>query len=114
MKFKLIDQVKNYHAHVYFDNEHMEVAEILRATIEKSFKVKLGELKNEPVGPHPKPMYLISFNAHLFSSLVPWLMLNRNGLSILIHPTTGDDILDHTIHCIWMGTPLTLNIDKLN
>jgi DOPA 4,5-dioxygenase len=40
-------------------------------------------------------------------------MLNREGLDILIHPETGDDVEDHTNHALWLGEKLELNIEFL-
>ena len=31
-------------------------------------------------------------------SLLPWLMLNRDGLTILLHRGTGNDYADHSEH----------------
>ena len=43
-------------------------------------------------------MYQIAFPRGLFASFMPWMMLNRDGLDILLHPETGDDyaITPHT------------------
>tara|TARA_B100000530_G_scaffold32022_1_gene18990 strand:- start:84 stop:431 length:348 start_codon:yes stop_codon:yes gene_type:complete len=110
-----INEVINYHAHIYFDDFiTRRLARELRSNLNNNFNIKLGGWKNNPVGPHTKPMYMIVFGSNLFSNLVPWLMLNRNGLSILIHPQTNDEMLDHTEHCIWMGKALYLDTEKLN
>jgi DOPA 4,5-dioxygenase len=39
-----------------------------------------------------------------------WLSLNRQGLVVLIHPLTGDDLADHTEHAIWMGAVRPLDV----
>jgi hypothetical protein len=36
----------------------------------------------------------IAFPPALLASFLPWLMLNREGLSILLHPGTGDAYAD--------------------
>ncbi len=43
-------------------------------------------------------MYQIAFPTPLLKKFVPWLMLNRDGLTILLHPETGDDYTDHSAH----------------
>ena len=58
-------------------------------------------------------MYQVIFSAGEFAKLVPWLMLNRDGLDVLVHPETGDDVADHTAHAVWLGEKLDLNIDVL-
>ena len=40
-------------------------------------------------------------------------MLNRDGLSILLHPGTGDAYADHTDHAAWLGSALPLRVDVL-
>jgi aromatic ring-cleaving dioxygenase len=40
-------------------------------------------------------------------------MLNRAGLSILLHPGTGDGYADHTDHAGWFGGMLPLRLDVL-
>jgi aromatic ring-cleaving dioxygenase len=44
---------------------------------------------------------------------VPWLMLNREGLDVLVHPLTDDSVADHTQFALWLGTPLPLRIEVL-
>jgi DOPA 4,5-dioxygenase len=62
----------------------------------------LGRWHDAAVGPHPQSMYQIAFPAELLGSLLPWLMLNRGGLTVLLHET-GNDYADHTDHAIWFG-----------
>ena len=45
------------------------------------------------------------------SAVVPWLLLNRRGLTILVHPETGDDYEDHAQHALWLGAILPLRLD---
>ena len=44
-----------------------------------------------------------------FAKVVPWLMLHREGLSVLVHPSTGDSYGDHLERSLWLGTRLKLN-----
>ena len=104
-----------YHAHVYFDSpETRAIAAGLREQVAAAFpEARLGGWHDSPVGPHTKPMFQILFSAGRFAALLPWLMLNRNGLSILVHPESGDDYADHAEHAAWLGTPLPLRLDIL-
>jgi aromatic ring-cleaving dioxygenase len=74
---------------------------------------RLGRWHDQPVGPHPVPMYQVAFAVDEFARLVPWLMLNRGELSVLVHPLTGDDYADHAQFALWLGTPLPLNLEVL-
>ena len=107
--------VAEYHAHVYYDPAATrDRAERLRAWIGERFPaVRLGRWHDAPVGPHPPPMYQIAFPTEVFPAFVPWLMLNRLGLTVLVHPETGDARADHLVHALWMGEVLPLNADVL-
>ena len=82
--------IRSYHAHIYYDPATRPVAERLREAIGDGFTVELGRWHDEPVGPHPISMYQVAFAVAEFPRLVPWLMLNRGGLDVLVHPQTGE------------------------
>ena len=111
--FADLSRIKGYHAHVYYHPETRSLAERLRSAIGERFGAQLGGWHDEPVGPHPVAMYQVAFAREEYSSLVPWLMLNREGLNILIHPLTDDSVADHTRFAAWLGTPLPLRIEAL-
>ncbi len=73
----------------------------------------LGRWHDEPVGPHPIAMYQVAFDVAEFERIVPWLMLNRDGLDILVHPMTGDAYLDHARNALWLGAPQPLRLEVL-
>ena len=103
------------HAHIYFDGpEARAKAATLRTQLAGSFPTaRLGSWHDRPVGPHSMAMYQVAFLPDLLPTLLPWLMLNRDGLSVLVHPETGDDYTDHAEHAAWLGTPLPLHLDIL-
>jgi DOPA 4,5-dioxygenase len=107
--------VEYYHAHVYYDPEQTRAAaERLRQRIAGEFpRATLGRGHDELVGPHTGSMYQIAFPADLLGSFLPWLMLNRDGLAVLLHPETGDEYLDHTAHACWLGAMLPLRVEVL-
>jgi aromatic ring-cleaving dioxygenase len=106
-------RIEGYHAHVYYAPDTRPLAERLRDAIGRSFPVRLGRWHDQPVGPHPSPMYQVAFAVEEFARLVPWLMLNRAELSVLVHPETGHDYDDHTRFAVWLGAPLALRLDVL-
>lgn len=110
---KPISVIKGFHAHVYYSENNKNVAKKIREEIGQKFAVRLGQWHDEIVGPHLSAMYLVVFGNSEFNKLVPWLMLNRDGLSILVHPETGNDLDDHTKHALWLGEKLDLNLEKL-
>jgi len=105
--------IDGYHAHVYYDAATRGEAERLRAAIGAGFATRLGRWHDAPVGPHPTSMYQVAFTVDQFARLVPWLMLNRGPLTVLVHPETGDDYTDHSQHALWLGTPLPLDLEVL-
>jgi DOPA 4,5-dioxygenase len=58
-------------------------------------------------------MYQIAFEPDRLATILPWLMLNRHGLTILVHPETGDDYADHAQHAVWLGAVLQLRLETL-
>jgi DOPA 4,5-dioxygenase len=110
---KDLTALKGFHAHVYYDPDTREIAARLRDAVAERFEVELGRWREEPVGPHPKSMYQVKFTPDQFGLLVPWLMLNREGLDILVHPETGEDVEDHADRALWLGEKLQLNIEVL-
>jgi aromatic ring-cleaving dioxygenase len=105
--------VYGYHAHVYYNTETFPVAEKLKASLGAKFQVELGPNSGAQVGPHPVPQFQMIFRTEQFPTIVPWLMLNRDGLDILIHPLTDDMVDDHTVYALWLGTPIKLKLDTM-
>jgi aromatic ring-cleaving dioxygenase len=105
--------ITHYHAHIYYDPATSRGrAERLRERAGAQFpQAKLGRWHDELVGPHPRSMYQIAFPTEMLEKFVPWLMLNRDGLTILLHPETGDNYTDHTAHAAWFGAVLPLRLE---
>jgi aromatic ring-cleaving dioxygenase len=103
-----------YHAHVYFDPASRPVAERLRDTIVSRFVVEPGGFSDEPRGPHPISQFNVIFNVEEFQNIVPWLMFNRDGLDVLVHPLTDDMVDDHSVYALWLGTPVKLKLDTMS
>jgi aromatic ring-cleaving dioxygenase len=106
-------EISGYHAHVYFEAATKAVAEVLREAISSRFTVEMGRVHDKPIGPHTLPMYQVAFGPDEFAKIVPWLMLNHAGLSVLIHPRTGDDVADHDTNPLWLGRQLPIDIEFL-
>jgi aromatic ring-cleaving dioxygenase len=109
-----VADVSGYHAHVYFNPATRPVAERLRDTIAGKFAVEMGAFSDDPIGPHPISQFNVIFRAEAFQSIVPWLMLNREGLDVLVHPLTKSSYDDHSKNALWLGTPVPVRLDKLS
>ena len=103
-----------YHAHIYYDvTKTRPVAEQLCAELGEKFPVEIDGFRDTPVGPHPISNVLVVFRPEGFEQIVPYLMLNRAGLDILVHPLTTDAVADHSDYAIWLGNPLALKLHTL-
>jgi DOPA 4,5-dioxygenase len=106
--------IVSWHAHVYFDPASTRApAERVRAGIASRFRVQLGRWHAIPIGPHTAAMYQVAFDVAVFAGLLPWLVLNREGLSVLVHPNTLAPRDDHVVHALWLGPSLPLRADVL-
>ena len=104
----------DYHAHIYFGAETRDTAKTLQQTITDVFPdADMGRFHEKDVGPHPRWSYQVAFPLAMYAEIVPWLMMNRDGLTIFLHPESGDVIADHEQNAIWMGEMLPLNMEPL-
>jgi len=98
----------DYHAHVYWQNEDQRRKSLnLRESL-ANLGCDLGRIMDQPIGPHPKPMYQVNYstaNARAVETL-----LASTGLSVLLHEDTGDDVRDHTDGARWLGESLKLDL----
>jgi DOPA 4,5-dioxygenase len=103
--------ITGWHAHVYYDPATTkDAAARLREAIAQHFpSALLGRWHDVKVGPHPGAMYQVAFGTELFPTLVPFIALNREGLTVLVHPETGRQKADHLKHALWMGAVLELD-----
>jgi aromatic ring-cleaving dioxygenase len=107
-------RITGYHAHVYYDTDSRATVEQLAEALTDKFAVEIGGLFDEPTGPHPVANLQIIFSTAEFAFVVPWLMVNRSGLNVLIHPLTDDSVRDHDTDCAWLGTPVPLKLRILS
>jgi DOPA 4,5-dioxygenase len=103
-----------FHAHLYFTPETRGDAETVRARLATGTPRPLfiGDLRDDPVGPHPLPQFEIHFPHSDLAALLP--VLETCGLRVLVHPLTDDDLADHTTLGHWIGEPLPLVLSTLD
>src|SRR6185503_11919551 len=110
---KDIGAIKDYHAHIYYDPASKDRAALLGQWVEERFTMRMGSWHDEPVGPHVQAMYQIAFAPEVFPTLVPFLMMNRMGLTVLVHPQSGRPRDDHTLNAVWLGEVLAVKTEVL-
>ncbi|MFL5283127.1 MAG: DOPA 4,5-dioxygenase family protein [Rhodopila sp.] len=106
-------RITDYHMHVYYDADSRDRAALLREWVESRFPVRMGRWRDEPVGPHVRAMYQIAFAPDVFPAVVPFVMMNRMGLTVLLHPESGRPREDHTANAVWMGEVLPVKAEVL-
>ena len=102
--------ISGYHAHVYFDAATVDQATALCQQARDRFSLQMGRIHEKPVGPHPSWSCQLAFPPEQFADVITWLNLNRNGLTVFVHPNTGSDFKDHTDYVMWLGQSETLNL----
>lgn len=70
-------------------------------------------MSNEPKHPHPVPQFRFMFRAAQFENIVPWLMLNRQGHDVLVHPLADNSDEDRSRYAVWLGSPVPLKLNTM-
>ncbi|KAJ3100477.1 hypothetical protein HK100_004703 [Physocladia obscura] len=105
--------------HIYFTLDQIELAASLREQVINEFVspgIKVYRLWDKPIGPHTLPMFEVDvFTTQDFGAFISWLVFNRRGLNVLVHPHTekGNDLHDHQVSALWIGEKVDLNLDVL-
>ena len=110
----MTDQIRDFHAHIYFDPDEIERARALGSAAAERFGLPVGHYHLRPVGPHPRGSVQLTVPVERFGDIAQWLALNRGGLTIFAHANTGDDRPDHTEHVIWFGPSEGLDLTIFN
>ena len=103
-------QITDFHAHIYFDPAEVDRAKALAAEVQRRFGVRVGHFHLIPVGPHPRGSCQMTVPVDLFGEVAVWLSVNRAGLTIFAHASTGDDRRDHIASVIWFGLSESLDL----
>jgi len=102
-----------YHAHIYYEPKQRPAAQrLLQRLAQSKFVLFAGELRDEPVGPHPKAQFEVHFREDAVPQIVA--LIKETGLTALVHPLTDDDLADHTSLGQWIGAPLPLDLSVLD
>jgi len=103
-------EIKDWHAHVYFDADTVPQARALCEEAGRLFKVAVGRVHEKLVGPHPRWSCQLAFAADEFDRLIPWPDEHRNGLDVFVHGLSGDELKDHTDYAYWLGNEWALDL----
>lgn len=104
--------IKGYHIHIYHgtDRQAEQTARQVAQRIEALFPEDVeGRFSVGAVGPHLSSNVALHIGRAGFGRVVSWLQFNSGGLSVLVHPETGDDLKDHLDGSMWLGRQLDYN-----
>lgn len=104
--------IRDFHVHIYYDGDEVGRAKALAGEAQRRFGLPVGHFHLLPVGPHPRGSVQITVPTEEFGEVAIWLSVNRAGLTIFAHASTGNDRQDHSYNVIWFGPsePLDLSI----
>ena len=103
-------RIFDFHAHIYFDPPEVEQAKALAMLVRDQFAVAVGHFHQRPVGPHPRGSVQLTVPTDKFGDVATWLSVNRAGLTIFAHASTGDDVADHSRNVVWFGPSEALDM----
>lgn len=95
------------------------VSRDILSTLTEASEARVPRFNENPVGPHPVGSFEIWCPAEYLAPVLAWLMQRRRGLTMLLHPLgddgrcTGGEVEDHSLHAMWLGEPLRLNLAVL-
>lgn len=119
------EEIGAYHFHTYYfqDNAGAKANAVqFRNRVIEQVSNGLGltdcavnKLNIVPIGPHPIGSFETCCNKSSLASAVSWFMLNRNpSNSVLLHPLTKSEVVDHTTRAFWLGQKMPLDTSKLD
>lgn len=115
---KYVEPIEFYDFHVYYfariELSRKEAFDLLDKLLRdfpenaKEGSIIVKKLPNDDViGPHATQFWEVDVKRpEVFVRLLGWFQLNHGNLSVLIHPQTGEDLLDHTERALWLGDKL--------
>lgn len=102
-----------FHFHLYYPIEEITKATtILNKLAQDKTGIPIGRIWDRPVGPHPIGSCQVTVHKENFFEMMEWFFENRQGLSVFIHPDTGNDYADHTDYVLWMGKEHQLKLEQ--
>ena len=107
--------VREFHAHVYFSPATRDSAAGLRAHLaaQASLGLVIHPMRDGRAGPHLVTMFGVDIPKASLPTVLGFLMLNHGPHSVLVHPVTSNEVQDHSVHALWLGSPQPLDLSVL-
>jgi len=115
--------IHGFHFHTYFfqnNDDHTKGARSLREIIHQEIasgvlaNCSMNHLNLNPVGPHPIGSWETCCNVTSVGPAVSFFMQNRGQFSVLLHPLTVSEVIDHTERAFWLGQRMPLDTHVLS
>ena len=115
--------IQGYHFHTYFfqDNkDHARKAQGLRDLIHREItsgilgNCSMNHLNMNPIGPHPIGSWETCCNVSSVGPGVSFFMQKRGEFSVLLHPLTTSEVIDHSERAFWLGQKMPLDLQVLS
>jgi aromatic ring-cleaving dioxygenase len=103
---------EEFHFHLYFGPDTRESALAIRRQLVETadFRYQLPPVREQPMGPHPSPIWSVWVDTPSFGAAALWMMRHHGAHDMLVHPNIDDGYKDHTDHAMWLGTPQRLKL----
>ena len=101
--------IKSYHAHIYFDEDSFEKAALLRRWAAERFPGSWAAGTLSHAGRTSPRRSISASPTTCCRCWCPGCELNSLGLTILIHPNTGDGRADHLHYALWVNRAQPVN-----
>lgn len=75
---------------------------------------RINFLNLGPRGPHSIGSFETCCNTSAINPAQSFFMQNHGNLSVLLHPLTRYEVLDHTDRAMWMGKEIPLDVSTLS
>ena len=101
----------DYHAHIYWRTDQEKDRALSFRNYLQDAGCTLGRVWNQPIGPHPLPMYQALYDSSNKELVESFLISHRVTNTVLLHESINDDLRDHTDGARWLGDPLELKLE---
>jgi DOPA 4,5-dioxygenase len=113
-RYEALDEAipEEFHFHLYFGPETRASALQIRRQLVAGadFRYQLPPVREQPMGPHPVPIWSIWVDKANFAPATLWMMRHHGQHSVLVHPNIDDGYRDHTDYAMWLGAPQQLRL----
>ena len=104
------DSIQDWPIHVYFDDGSRSTAEAVRTEVETGLPgPAIGPCVTNPSARTSQGSFQVFAPNDKISEVSGWVALNRQGLTILMHPNAADGLKEHRDYPIWCRSAPKMN-----